>query len=132
MQTVHYYGACSNKHRGVLRKRLSAARGGGSAVDDDKCGAGEGAAGPVQQEERPTRKQWAALVKQKFEADPLVCPKCKARMKIVAVIEKASVIDRILKHLGYRFEVAELAERATGPPPPFYWSAEDFSSSGQA
>ena len=49
-------------------------------------------------------------------------------MKIIAVINKHSVIDKILKHLDYRFEAAPLPARATRPPPPFLWSAEDFSS----
>jgi hypothetical protein len=125
-QTVHYYGAYSNKHRGVVRKRVAAGTG-QAAAGDGKGQESEGA-----DFERPTRKQWAALVKQIFEADPLICPRCKGKMKIVAVIEKASVIDRILKHLGYRFDIADLAAPATGPPPPFYWSAEDFSSSRQS
>jgi hypothetical protein len=49
-------------------------------------------------------------------------------MKIVAVLSKHSVIDKILKHLGYRFEVVPLQPPAIRPLPPFLWSAEDSSS----
>jgi hypothetical protein len=48
-------------------------------------------------------------------------------MGIIAVIEKPSVINRIRKHNGYRFEVLPLAPPAGRPPPPFLWSAEEFS-----
>ena len=32
--------------------------------------------------------------------DPLTCPKCQGRMKIIAFIEDEEVIEKILKHLG--------------------------------
>jgi hypothetical protein len=32
--------------------------------------------------------------------DPLVCPKCKGEMKIIAFIEEETVIKKILKHLN--------------------------------
>jgi hypothetical protein len=34
------------------------------------------------------RKRWAALIKQLYEADPLLCPKCGATMRIVSFIER--------------------------------------------
>ncbi len=33
------------------------------------------------------------------EADPLVCPKCKGEMHVIAFIEDPDVIKKILKHL---------------------------------
>ena len=68
--------------------------------------------------------------KKMYEAGPLLCAKCHIRMKIIAVIDKPSVIDKILKHLQYRFEVTPLTPLPTQPPrplSPFLWSAEDFS-----
>ena len=36
----------------------------------------------------------------KNEVDPLTCPKCKNKMRILAFIEDQDVIKKILKHLG--------------------------------
>jgi hypothetical protein len=34
------------------------------------------------------------------KVDPLICPKCKGKMRIISSIEDPSVIRDILKHLG--------------------------------
>ena len=44
-------------------------------------------------------RRWAALLRQIFEVDPLVCPTCRGTMRILAFITQASVIDQILMHL---------------------------------
>src|SRR5665647_2967523 len=41
---------------------------------------------------------WVALIKAVYEVDPLKCPKCGGAMKIVAFIENAPVIEKILRH----------------------------------
>jgi hypothetical protein len=48
------------------------------------------------------RRRWAALIKQVWRVDPLACPRCGARMRIVAFITPAqrAVIERILRHRG--------------------------------
>ena len=46
------------------------------------------------------RKNWARLIQKIYEVDPLTCPKCKGRMRILAFIEDEEVIKKILKHLG--------------------------------
>jgi hypothetical protein len=63
---------------------------------------------------REARKGWAALVKQVYEADPLLCPRCGATMRIIAFIERhqTEVIEKILRHCGLWEE-----EGARGPPP---------------
>jgi hypothetical protein len=33
------------------------------------------------------------------EVDPLTCPKCQGRIRIIAFIEDGEVIEKILKHL---------------------------------
>ena len=35
-----------------------------------------------------------------YEVDPLECPKCGAPMHVIALIDDAAVIRRILEHLG--------------------------------
>ena len=34
-----------------------------------------------------------------YEADPLVCPQCGGSMQIIAFIDQAAVIEKILTHL---------------------------------
>ena len=42
---------------------------------------------------------WARLLAKVYEVDPLVCLKCGAEMKVIAIIEDPDEIKRILKHL---------------------------------
>ena len=46
------------------------------------------------------RKNWARLIQKIYEVDPLTCPKCQGRMRILAFIEDDQVIKKILKQLG--------------------------------
>ena len=55
---------------------------------------------------------WARLIRKVYEADPLVCPKCNAPMRVIALIDDPGVVRRILEHLGGW--APEPAER--GPP----------------
>jgi hypothetical protein len=48
---------------------------------------------------RPSRK-WRDLIQKVWEADPLLCPTCHEPMRIIALIDEAEVIERILRHLG--------------------------------
>jgi hypothetical protein len=56
------------------------------------------------------RKNWARLIRKIYEVDPLTCPKCSGKMKVISVIEDQDVIKKILKHLG-------LWEVKPRPPP---------------
>jgi len=56
------------------------------------------------------RKNWARLIQKIYEVDPLTCPKCQGRMRIISFIEDGEVIKKILKHLG-------LWEVKPRPPP---------------
>ena len=60
-------------------------------------------------------KRWAALIKQVYEEDPFLCPKCGREMKIISFIERrqSGVIEKILRHCGLWEE-----ESARGPPVP--------------
>lgn len=46
------------------------------------------------------RSAWARLIHKVYEVDPLVCVKCGAPMHVIALIDDATVIRRILEHLG--------------------------------
>jgi len=49
---------------------------------------------------RNIEKNWARLIQKIYEVDPLTCPKCQGRMKIISFIEDEELIEKILKHLG--------------------------------
>ena len=40
------------------------------------------------------------MIKQVYEVDPLVCPRCAGPMRMIAFIEQPAVIEKILTHLG--------------------------------
>ena len=52
-----------------------------------------------------------------FGFDVLACPRCGGRLRLIALIEQASVIDRILRHLGVPTEIPE-PRPARAPPLP--------------
>ena len=49
----------------------------------------------------------AAMIRKVYEVDPMVCPKCGGRMKVVAFIMEYAVVDRIIDHLKLVFVVAK-------------------------
>jgi hypothetical protein len=58
-------------------------------------------AGRQPQPSQALRSSWvgtARLVRKIFEADPLTCGACGARMRIVSFITDPRVVDRILRH----------------------------------
>jgi len=46
------------------------------------------------------RSTWARLIHKVYEDDPLECPRCKGPMRVIALIDDAAVIRKILSHLG--------------------------------
>ena len=46
------------------------------------------------------RKNWARLIQKIYEVDPLTCPKCSGKIKIISMIKDEEVIKKGLKHLG--------------------------------
>jgi hypothetical protein len=46
------------------------------------------------------RVDWASLLRRSFSVDVLECPKCRGRLKVVAVITEREPVQRILAHLG--------------------------------
>jgi len=95
-QIVLYYGLYSNAHRGKKRKA-------GLAPSYP----------PIIEDETsflPSRG-WAEMIRKVYEVDPLLCPHCGGRMRVIAFIQEHAVIDKIINHLKLIFH----AER---PPPP--------------
>ncbi len=118
-QMVRYYGYYSNKSRGM---RAKLAREGGvqiSLQSADSCLQPDIVDISDYQPRRTASKKWRELIKKVWEVDPLICPQCQGEMKMIALIDDAEVISRILKHLGLWPEfhpVRQPAERERGPP----------------
>jgi len=51
------------------------------------------------------------MIRKVYEVDPMFCPKCGGRMKVIAFLTDFSMVDRIIGHPKLTFVV----ER---PPPP--------------
>ncbi|MGB7217443.1 MAG: transposase [Vicinamibacterales bacterium] len=68
---------------------------------------------------------WADLMRRTFGFDVLACPRCGGRLRLVALIEQAAVIERILHHLDLPVEVP--APRPARAPPR---SARDLDLAG--
>jgi hypothetical protein len=64
---------------------------------------------------RARRQCWASLMKRTFGFDVLDCPRCGGRLRLIAMIEEAEVIARILRHLGMPAEIPA-ARPARAPP----------------
>jgi hypothetical protein len=45
------------------------------------------------------RSTWAKLIAQVYEVDPMICPRCSAQMRVLAVITEPQEIRKILRHL---------------------------------
>lgn len=65
---------------------------------------------------------WADLMSRTFGFDVLACPRCGGRLRLVALIEQAAVIERILHHLDLSAEIP--IPRPARPPPPSAWDVE--------
>ncbi len=63
------------------------------------------------------RQSWARLLQRVFEVDPLLCPTCGERMKIVGFVTQPVVVDKILRHRRERQLASPFESRA---PPAAY------------
>lgn len=85
---------------------------------EEAAAAGQGVQVINVSEHKPRRipsAKWRELIKKVWEADPLLCPRCSREMKIVALIDDRTVIERILRHLGL-WQQGVRVTPATGPP----------------
>jgi hypothetical protein len=93
--TVRYYGLYANAHRGMIKKAsLSSFP---LRIGEDKL-------------RRLPAKGWAEMIRKVYEVDPMLCPRCGGKMKVVAFITDFAVVDKIIDHLKLSF----IADR---PPP---------------
>jgi hypothetical protein len=58
---------------------------------------------------------WAALMRRTFGFDVLACSRCGGRLRLIAIIERPPVIQRILRHLGLP-DVVPAARAPRAPP----------------
>ena len=92
---VRYYGLYANAHRGKVRKA--------SLVPV--------ALGLIEEDPPPLPSRgWAEMIRKVYEVEPMICPRCGGRMKVVAFLTEPAVVDRIIRHLGLTFA-------AEKPPP---------------
>jgi len=99
---IRNHGLYPNAHRGKMRK------------------AGAQPSHPPIIEDDPTyvpSKGWAEKIRKVYEMDPLYCPTCGGRMRIISFIEEPKTIDRIIRHLELKFEAGH-------PPPPHHVQRE--------
>ena len=108
---VRYYGLYANAHRGKVKKAsLSVLR----IVEEGlRRLPSKGWAALIRKPH--IGLQSAAMIRKVYEVDPMTCPKCGGRMKIVAFITEDSVVDRIIDHLKLGFVAAK-------PPPSHFFT----------
>ena len=63
-----------------------------------------------------SRYLWAMLLARIYEAFPLQCPICHGQMRIIAFINDAGTVGKILNHIGQSTQPPRIAP-ARGPPP---------------
>ncbi len=88
---VRYVGWYSNRARGERAKALKAQHALATPAAPVE---------PVREFASRAKAAWARLIRKVYEADPLKCPKCKAPMRVIALIDDPHVVRRILEHLG--------------------------------
>jgi len=93
---IRYFGLYANAHRGKIRKAEK--EGQKLLIIKEEC-------------PRIRRRGWAEMIHKVYEVDPLICPKCQGRMRVIAFITDYPVVDRIINYLKLTFV-------ADKPPPP--------------
>lgn len=73
------------------------------------------------EEQRTYKKKWAQLIRQVFEVDPMQCPVCGGKMKVISIIYKKDVVQKILEHLN-------LWEQDLSPPEYERWIYEPYDA----
>jgi hypothetical protein len=101
---------------GVLAPRASWRAALVPATSDATAASADGLS--VEAERTATRAgsyQWAELMRRTFGLDVLACSRCGGRLRLVALIDQAPVVQRILRHVGLPAELPE-ARPARAPP----------------
>ncbi|MBM3701867.1 MAG: hypothetical protein FJW63_02555 [Actinobacteria bacterium] len=99
-----YYGYYSNATRGRLKKEDSQPE--YHIIEDDFY--------------RGLNRSWARLIQKIYEVDPLTCPHCGGKMKIIAFIEDYKIVKKILDYLSI------YESQRKRPPPRIEPSPDEF------
>ncbi len=124
-----YYGYYANRTRGERRKAEAAVAepsvdAGRPSIDPELPeGGGVTIVEPEVFSRGEAKRRWAELLRLVYEVDPLQCPKCGGRMRVIALIQEPAVIDKILGYLREMGRDARAGPWATGPPGG-EWAAE--------
>lgn len=102
---VRYYGWYSNRARGE-RNATTSTIDTATTLHIDETPA-----------DRKSKANWARLIQKVYEVDPLECPKCSHTMRLIAVIDEATVIQNILKHLRLWKPTSDKPEQPARDPP---------------
>jgi hypothetical protein len=96
---IHHYGIYSNRSQLKPRKDPASAE----ATHHEE---------PPRVSNSNLRRRWASLIRRVYQADPLICPQCGSKMRILSFITQPRVIEKILQHLKNR------ATQTRAPPTP--------------
>ena len=109
---VHDYGACSNVVRGKAKARSQARQ--AEPLASGPASPPPLPAASMSPSSAALRRGWARLIRRVYEVDPLVRPRCRGVMRVVAFITQPRVIRLPLDHLAAS---ARRATRAALPLP---------------
>jgi hypothetical protein len=101
-QMVRYYGYYRNVSRGKRKKQNQDEWIPCILEPDDSS--------------KESQKNWARLIQKIYEVDPLTCPRCSGKMKVISVIEDSEIVKKILKHLGLWDQKARPPPKVNSPP----------------
>ena len=110
-------------YHGVLAPRAAwrslVVRCGAISSPGEATGAGASSNQSVATANRPPRAgaRWADLMRRSFGLEVLDCPRCGGRLRLIALIEDTSVIERLLRHLGLPTEIPEACPPRAPPLP---------------
>ena len=111
---IRYYGCYSNKARGRGPQAPHTHRPPASPMATAETPTP--APPPLSPAERLLRRRWAMLIQRVYQVDPLTCPKCGGRMKIIAFIE-AHQDAVIATHSAALWAMASPAASPAAPRP---------------
>jgi len=114
-QLLRYYGWYSNVSQARKKQAAPAMPGQQEDLSPDEH----------EQFRKQRRRSWARLIKKIYEADPLVCPRCRGPMKIISFIEDPPVIKKILLHLNL-WELPQRSPPSKSPPRDFLYDWDFF------
>jgi len=100
-----YYGLYSNAS--ALRKQIPVEEG----KKEEEESLEDSSDKPKHTGKLRSKKYWARLIEKIWLTDPLLCPSCGGECRVISFITQFSVIDKILKHIGYNHK---------DPPKPNY------------